>query len=82
MADDQHHVPHNASEPDDEHPLVIELSENDPLYDKKKKLLEVTGFDLEGRVFFRSSSSLESLNSILEAMLQRARIIKSDEPEE
>nr|XP_043624709.1 uncharacterized protein LOC122596230 [Erigeron canadensis] len=64
---------------DDEFELVMELSEKDVLFEKKKKLLETKGFDPNGKVLIKSTCSAELVNSILEEMLQRARIINSDE---
>uniref|UniRef100_A0A5B6YT39 Putative SET domain-containing protein n=1 Tax=Davidia involucrata TaxID=16924 RepID=A0A5B6YT39_DAVIN len=81
MDDDEQHLNHISVETDDDHSLVLELSENDPLFEKKKKLLEAKGFDPKGHVYFKSSSSPVSLNSTLETMLQRARIIHLDEVE-
>ncbi|XP_076892644.1 uncharacterized protein LOC143544414 [Bidens hawaiensis] len=63
----------------DEYELVIELSEKDTLFEKKKKLLEVKGFDPNGKVRIKNKCSVELLNSVLEEMIQRARIIHSDE---
>ncbi|XP_071715689.1 fructose-bisphosphate aldolase-lysine N-methyltransferase, chloroplastic isoform X2 [Rutidosis leptorrhynchoides] len=64
---------------DDELELVMELSEKDNLYEKKKKLLEVMGFNIEGKVMIKRTGSAELASSVLEEMLQRARIINSDE---
>ncbi|KAF5787564.1 putative [Fructose-bisphosphate aldolase]-lysine N-methyltransferase [Helianthus annuus] len=63
----------------DEYELVMELSEKDTLFEKKKKLLEVKGFDPNGKVMIKSNCSVEMLNSVFEEMIQRARIIHSDE---
>ncbi|KAI3715142.1 hypothetical protein L6452_22112 [Arctium lappa] len=63
----------------DEHELVMELSEKDVLFEKKKKLLEVKGFDPKGKVKVKSNCSIELVKSVLEEMLQMARIIHSDE---
>ncbi|XP_023746819.1 uncharacterized protein LOC111894962 [Lactuca sativa] len=64
---------------DEEHELVIELSEKDSLLEKKKKLLEINHFDPNGKVKIKSICSIELVNSVLEEMLQRARIINADE---
>ncbi|CAH1426704.1 unnamed protein product [Lactuca virosa] len=64
---------------DDEHELVMELSEKDSLLEKKKKLLEINHFDPNGKVKIKSICSIELVNSVLEEMLQRARIINADE---
>ncbi|KAI3766523.1 hypothetical protein L2E82_16587 [Cichorium intybus] len=43
------------------------------------KLLEVKGFDPNGKVKIKNTCSIDLVNSVLEDMLQRARIIHSDE---
>ncbi|XP_024980101.1 uncharacterized protein LOC112517038 isoform X1 [Cynara cardunculus var. scolymus] len=63
----------------DEHELFMELSENDFLFEKKKKLLEVKGFDPKIKVKIKSDCSIKLVKSVLEEMLQMARIIHSDE---
>ncbi|KAI3775319.1 hypothetical protein L1987_49890 [Smallanthus sonchifolius] len=69
----------DTNQVDVEYELVMELSEKDNLFDKKKKLLELKGFDPEGKVIIKSNCSAKLLNSVLEEMIQRARIIHSDE---
>ncbi|KAI3524225.1 hypothetical protein L1887_02877 [Cichorium endivia] len=64
---------------DEEHELVMELSEKDILSEKKKKLLEVKGFDPNGKVKIKNTCSIELVNSVLEELLHRARIIHSNE---
>ncbi|KAL3535367.1 hypothetical protein ACH5RR_003828 [Cinchona calisaya] len=71
----------NAAETDDEISFVLELSENDPLFDKKKKLLEETCFDQNGSVSLKSSSDPDQLKNVLDIMLKRARIINLNEIE-
>ncbi|KAI3791975.1 hypothetical protein L2E82_05843 [Cichorium intybus] len=44
-----------------------------------QKLLEVKGFDPNGKVKIKNTCSIDLVNSVLEDMLQRARIIHSDE---
>ncbi|KAL4589998.1 hypothetical protein LXL04_002915 [Taraxacum kok-saghyz] len=63
----------------EEHELVMELSEKDMLFDKKKKLLQVKGFDPNGKVKITSTYTIDLVNSVLEEMLQRARIIQANE---
>ncbi|KAM7472794.1 hypothetical protein LguiA_010977 [Lonicera macranthoides] len=77
--DDKQHLICNSAETDDEHPLVLELSENDPLFEKKKKLLESVGLDPKGRVYIKRSARPDLQTSILESMLARARIINLNE---
>ncbi|XP_076913075.1 uncharacterized protein LOC143571569 isoform X2 [Bidens hawaiensis] len=69
----------DTNQVDDEYELVMELSEKDILFEKKKKLLEVKGFDPNGKARIKSNCSVELLNSVLEEMIERARIIHSDE---
>ncbi|GKC04930.1 SET domain-containing protein, partial [Tanacetum coccineum] len=75
----QQNIAQSSPQVEDEHVLVMELSEKDILFEKKKKLLEVKGFDPTGKVKIKSNSSIESVKSVLEEMLQRARILNSDE---
>ncbi|OVA20926.1 hypothetical protein BVC80_8839g12 [Macleaya cordata] len=58
--------------------LVLALSNKDPLFEKKKKLLKVKGFDPEIRVLFSSS---ENPLLALQVMVEAARIIHLDETE-
>lgn len=44
-----------------------------------QKLLEINHFDPNGKVKIKSICSIELVNSVLEEMLQRARIINADE---
>ncbi|XP_059636273.1 uncharacterized protein LOC132278496 [Cornus florida] len=78
---DDEHLGHESVETDEDCSLVLELSENDPLFEEKKKLLEAKGFDPKGHVYFKSSSNPNSLNSTLQAMLQKERIMHLDEVE-
>ncbi|KAJ0090842.1 hypothetical protein Patl1_14277 [Pistacia atlantica] len=61
--------------------IVLELTENDPLFDKKKKLLLDKGFGVKLQIYLKSSSSLDSISNTLERMLQIGRIIHLDEVE-
>ncbi|XP_031255488.1 ribulose-1,5 bisphosphate carboxylase/oxygenase large subunit N-methyltransferase, chloroplastic [Pistacia vera] len=61
--------------------IVLELTENDPLFDKKKKLLLDKGFGVKVQIYLKSSSSLDSISNTLERMLQIGRIIHLDEVE-
>ncbi|KAK9078877.1 hypothetical protein SSX86_002935 [Deinandra increscens subsp. villosa] len=69
----------DTNQVDDDYELVMELSEKDNLFEKKKKLLEVKGFNPKGKVIIKNNCSVKLLNSVLEEMIQRARIIHSDE---
>lgn len=64
---------------DDEYPLLLELSGKDPLFDKKKKLLEDVGIDPKECICFKGTYSTGTLNSIMEVLLQKARILCLDE---
>eukprot|EP00261_Vitis_vinifera_P037496 XP_019078739.1 PREDICTED: uncharacterized protein LOC100256524 isoform X2 [Vitis vinifera] len=69
------------TEADGDCSLVFELPENDPLFEKKKKVLQAKGFDTKERVYFNSISCSSWTNTTLEKMLKRARIIHLDEVE-
>ncbi|XP_022845913.1 uncharacterized protein LOC111368715 isoform X2 [Olea europaea var. sylvestris] len=71
----------DTSQIDNDVQLVLELSKGDPFLGKKKKVLEVMGFDPEGSMNIRSSFTPDQLTSFLNMMLQRARIINLDEVE-
>ncbi|XP_035538857.1 uncharacterized protein LOC108998805 isoform X2 [Juglans regia] len=61
--------------------LVLELSETDPYFDTKKKLLQNKGFNPKERVSLKSSSCPSWISATLKVMLQIARIIHLDEVE-
>ncbi|WOG96856.1 hypothetical protein DCAR_0416194 [Daucus carota subsp. sativus] len=71
MEDDKHST-HNY---DEEHSLLLELSEKDPLFDKKKKLLQVVGISPDECVCLKGSDTPATLNSVLDLLLQKARVI-------
>ncbi|CAL5328529.1 unnamed protein product [Camellia sinensis] len=81
MEDDEMLHLSNKSAENDEYLLVLELSEDDPLFEKKKKLLEVNGFNLQGHVSLKNSSCPNWLNTTMKMLVQRARIICLDELE-
>ncbi|CAK9169427.1 unnamed protein product [Ilex paraguariensis] len=81
MDDDCKQLTHKSAESDDDYLLVLEISETDPLFEKKKKLLEALGFNPKGRVCFKNSTKPEALKYALEVMLQRARITHLDDVE-
>lgn len=80
MEDDELHLSNKSAE-NDEYLLVLELSEDDPLFEKKKKLLEDNGFNLQGHVSLKNSSCPNWLNTTIKMLVQRARIICLDEVE-
>ncbi|XP_034893072.1 ribulose-1,5 bisphosphate carboxylase/oxygenase large subunit N-methyltransferase, chloroplastic isoform X1 [Populus alba] len=61
--------------------IVLELSQNDPFFYKKKNLLHSMGFDIREQVQFHRSSCPDAIATILERILQIARIIHLDEVE-
>ncbi|KAL5769213.1 hypothetical protein ACOSP7_015773 [Xanthoceras sorbifolium] len=65
----------------DGYSIVLELPVNDPLYDKKKKLLRDKGFGIKEQIPLESSSSPDSISKTLETMLQIGRIIHLNEVE-
>ncbi|KAM1282123.1 hypothetical protein ACFX2I_022643 [Malus domestica] len=61
--------------------IVLELSESDPLFDTKKKLLQDKGFNTRQQINVKRSSDPNWLSTSVEVMLQIATIIKSTEAE-
>ncbi|KAB5552683.1 hypothetical protein DKX38_009994 [Salix brachista] len=61
--------------------IILELSKNDPFFDKKKNLLHSKGFDIREQVQFYRSSCPDAIATILERVLQIARIIHLEEVE-
>ncbi|MBA0736575.1 hypothetical protein Gogos_010113 [Gossypium gossypioides] len=59
--------------------ILLELSDVDPFFDKKKRLLNDMGFDVKEIVHIKSSLDRDSLSTTLNQMLQIARIIHLDE---
>nr|POE51085.1 hypothetical protein CFP56_68547 [Quercus suber] len=68
-----------VKETDDDFAIVLELSEDDPHFDKKKKLLQNKGFNPKEQVYLKSSSGPDWISTTLKVMLQIARIIQLDE---
>ncbi|RDY09272.1 [Fructose-bisphosphate aldolase]-lysine N-methyltransferase, chloroplastic, partial [Mucuna pruriens] len=66
---------------DEEFSIVLELSESDPFFDKKKKLLQSKGFSPKERIYLRSSLKPGWMNATVEVLLQIARIIQLNELE-
>ncbi|KAH9805953.1 SET domain-containing protein [Citrus sinensis] len=61
--------------------LVLELTEDDPLFHKKKKLLNDKGFGVKEQIHLQSSMCPDSISNSLETMLRIGRIIHVDEVE-
>ncbi|XP_043806606.1 uncharacterized protein LOC110600553 isoform X5 [Manihot esculenta] len=61
--------------------IALELSENDPFFDKKKNLLHNKGFHIREHVQLKSLTCPDSIATTLEKMLQIARITHLDEIE-
>ncbi|KAH9653952.1 SET domain-containing protein [Citrus sinensis] len=61
--------------------LVLELTEDDPLFHKKKKLLNDKGFGVKEQIHLQSSMCPDSISNSLETMLRIGRIIHLDEVE-
>ncbi|PQM37670.1 uncharacterized protein Pyn_27308 [Prunus yedoensis var. nudiflora] len=72
---------HDAMELDKDCSIVLELSESDPLFDKKKKLLQDMGFSTKEEIHVKRSSNPNWISTSLKIMLQIERIINSDETE-
>ncbi|XP_027176110.1 uncharacterized protein LOC113775431 isoform X2 [Coffea eugenioides] len=81
MEVNQAYISPNTAETDDEISFVLDLSENDPLFQKKKKLLEDVGIDPKGSVALNIASNPDHLKHVLDMMLKRARIINLNEIE-
>ncbi|KAK8604917.1 hypothetical protein V6N13_082380 [Hibiscus sabdariffa] len=81
MEEDKHSSCDNTAETGDGCSILLELSDVDPLFDKKKRLLNDGGFDVKEIVHIKSSLDSGSLQSTLNQMLQIARIIHLDEVE-
>ncbi|KAK7265269.1 hypothetical protein RJT34_32887 [Clitoria ternatea] len=70
-----------AMDTDKECSVVLELSESDPFYDQKKKLLQSKGFSPKEQIYLRSSSNPGWMNATIDVLLQIARIIELNELE-
>ncbi|XP_071909041.1 ribulose-1,5 bisphosphate carboxylase/oxygenase large subunit N-methyltransferase, chloroplastic-like isoform X1 [Coffea arabica] len=81
MEVNQAYISPNTAETDDEISFVLDLSENDPLFQKKKKLLEDVGFDPKGSVALNIASNPDHLKHVLDMMLKCARVINLNEIE-
>ncbi|GAB2219139.1 hypothetical protein Droror1_Dr00006769 [Drosera rotundifolia] len=65
---------------DDDFSLSLNLSEDDPLFDQKKTMLEDKSLAPGAHVYFNSSST-EWISSTIEALLHKARIVHLNEAE-
>ncbi|GAB4838233.1 hypothetical protein Ancab_027764 [Ancistrocladus abbreviatus] len=74
-------APTKAPGTDDDCSIVIRLSEDDPLFEQKQKLLQEKGFATCERVYFNSSTCCDWVYTIPDALLCRARIIHLNEIE-
>lgn len=72
-------VEHVTCDHDDGHSLLVKLSENDPLFHKKKKLLQVVGICPDECIHLNASYTAAKLSSVLDLLLQKARIIYFNE---
>ncbi|XP_057995233.1 uncharacterized protein LOC110640922 isoform X2 [Hevea brasiliensis] len=68
-------------ETDESCTIVLELPENDPFFDKKKNLLHNKGFDVREHVQLQSITCPDSIATMLEKILEIARITHLDEVE-
>ncbi|KAK2358786.1 ribulose-1,5 bisphosphate carboxylase/oxygenase large subunit N-methyltransferase, chloroplastic [Trifolium repens] len=66
---------------DEECSIVLQLSENDPFFDEKKKLLQCKGFGPKERIYLRCSSGPHWMNDAVKILLPIARIIQLNELE-
>ncbi|XP_048323513.2 uncharacterized protein LOC107410546 isoform X2 [Ziziphus jujuba] len=71
--------PYEALELDNDCSIVLELSKDDPLFEKKMKLLQSKGFNSKERINFKRDPDFVTIT--LKVMLQIARIINLDEVE-
>ncbi|XP_002531659.2 N-lysine methyltransferase setd6 isoform X2 [Ricinus communis] len=81
MEDPKHFSSNKIIVKDDTFIIVLELPEDDPFFDKKKKLLCDKGFDIKEQIQLQSSFSLDSVATTLRKILHIARIIHLDEVE-
>ncbi|KAK6248079.1 hypothetical protein QUC31_019644 [Theobroma cacao] len=81
MEEDKHVLCDNTSDMGDGCSMLLELSDDEPFFDKKKRLLNDQGFGVKEIVHIKSSLDSASLSTILNQMLQIARIIHLDEVE-
>ncbi|XP_012857489.1 PREDICTED: N-lysine methyltransferase setd6 [Erythranthe guttata] len=66
---------------DDEFRLFLKLSETDPFFEKKQKLLVAMGFDPNISPCVKISSTPDQLNDFLDALVRRARLVNFNEIE-
>ncbi|KAJ4828134.1 hypothetical protein Tsubulata_005008 [Turnera subulata] len=61
--------------------IVLELSQDELFFDKKKNLLRNKGFDIREEIQLESSATPDSISTTLEKLLEVARIKRLDEVE-
>ncbi|XVF34222.1 hypothetical protein REPUB_Repub18cG0040700 [Reevesia pubescens] len=81
MEEHKHSSCENTSETCDGYSILLELSDGEPFFDKKKRLLNDRGFGVKEIVRIKSSLGPDLLSATLNQMLQIARIIHLDEVE-
>ncbi|XP_037497351.1 uncharacterized protein LOC105635593 isoform X2 [Jatropha curcas] len=81
MEDSKFCSSNKIKETDDGCTIVVQLSQNDPFFDKKKSLLSNKGFDVREQIKIQSSPCPDSIATTLERMLEIARITHLDEVE-
>ncbi|XP_021893182.1 uncharacterized protein LOC110811109 [Carica papaya] len=81
MEDDKLGSSVKTIETDGGYSIVLELFKNDPLFDKKKKLLNDKGLGIKEQINLKCSLTPDSLTTTYEKMLQMARILHLDEVE-
>ncbi|XP_010259843.1 PREDICTED: uncharacterized protein LOC104599142 [Nelumbo nucifera] len=65
----------------DRHSLVLKISKDDPLLEKKKILMHINGSESEVRIYFSSATCPEWTKITLQAALRYARVIHLNEAE-
>ncbi|XWS73228.1 hypothetical protein CRYUN_Cryun02cG0109600 [Craigia yunnanensis] len=78
MEEDKHSSCDNTAEMGYGYSILLELSDIHPFFDKKKRLLNDTGFGVKEIVHIKSSLDPDSLSTTLNQLLQIARIIRLD----
>ncbi|XP_030544232.1 uncharacterized protein LOC115750812 isoform X1 [Rhodamnia argentea] len=81
MEDCKKSPPDSLSCTDENHTIVLKLSKRDPLFHKKKKLLQSKGYDVEMHIQLKSASHSKWARTTAESILQVSRIMHLDEAE-
>ncbi|XP_074361450.1 uncharacterized protein LOC141701718 isoform X2 [Apium graveolens] len=79
MENEQQQQQYVTTNHDDGHSLLLKLSENDPLFHKKKKLLQLLGISPDECIHLKAPYTAVVLNSVLDQLLQKARIMTFNE---